>query len=116
MCLRLKLYTLLPTLRRCLGKLERLVTLKLDSKEESREGKASLYSIRKSLSYKLNKLKSKNFNLKMLSNDKEGEDVEDIDKEEMSTSLSLLLLPSSSSSSFAHSIKLNSSIELTSIL
>jgi hypothetical protein len=114
--LRLKLYALPPTLRRCLGELERLTTLKLDGKEESRGGRASLYSMRKSLSHKLNKLKSKNFNLRMLSNDGEGEDVEDIDKKEIGASLSPLPLPSSFSSSSAYSIELNGFIELTSIL
>jgi hypothetical protein len=72
--------------------------------------------MRKSLSHKLNKLKSKNFNLKMLSNDREGEDVKDIDKEEIGASLSPLPLPSSSPLSSTYFIELNGSIELTSIL
>jgi hypothetical protein len=116
MYLRLKLYALPPTLRRCLGELEGLTTLKLDGKGEGRGGRTSLHSIRKSLSHKLNKLKSKNFNLKMLSDNREGEDVEDIDKEEISTSLSPLPLPSSSPLFSTYSIELNGSIELTSIL
>jgi hypothetical protein len=52
----------------------------------------------------------------MLSDNREGEDVEDIDKEEIGASSSSLPLPSSFPSSSAYSIELNSFIELTSIL
>lgn len=109
-CLELKLYTLPPTLSRCLRELEGLAALKLEDRGGGRGAQTSLHSIRKSVSHRLNKLKSKDFDLSMSSDSGEGEGGEDTDRETGAS------LASSSHSSSIESIGSNDSIESASIL
>jgi hypothetical protein len=122
----LKLYSLSSTLTRNLEELMRLAKLKLEEEEEERAKgaksiKKGLNSIRKSLNYKLNRLRVKNLDLDINeeedeeSDKEEGEDLEnEIEEEENEEEEDNRLSLASSSS--LNSLESSDSISSTSIL